>query len=136
MCELTVAAVELAPFAVEADDGLDFPVEQAMNGMTSRFLIGKCSRPLPVQPTVSALFLHFEIFAGVPEAPALIGRIRDQIKQNFLGGRVDASGDLATYPQPSFPSARVSFTAIRVIVSDNRSISDFASVSSACSGLE
>jgi hypothetical protein len=58
----------------------------------------------------------------------LISRLVQQLKQGALGGRIDPAGDLATQPQPSFPSISISFTAICFSASPSRSAS-----ASACS---
>ena len=87
---------------------------------------GSTARPAAMPPRPPA--------AGTPHAPlrrpSLLGRVGDQAEQAPLRGTADARGDRAAQPQRSFPSNRVTFTAISASAARQRSAAAFAAASS------
>jgi hypothetical protein len=75
--ELPVTSIEFLPLVIQRDDCLNFPVQQAMDGMPARRLIGERCFALPGYPSVGSSFLQFEVGAGVSEIPSLACRIGD-----------------------------------------------------------
>ena len=68
--------------------------------------------------------------ARSPDRPAALDSVVEQVQQAGLGGRIDATWDTATQPQPPFPSTSVSFTASSLHASESRATSAWACSSS------
>src|SRR5829696_8308081 len=131
MRELAVRPVNLGPLVEHRDDLVLLQGCEAMDRVPARWLVvetvaGGRPAPPPLQSTLGQL----EVTARVPCRPATLDRAVDHADQRDLGGRVDPPWDPATQSQGSFPSARVSRTAISANAVRSRSTSAWAASSS------
>src|SRR5665213_1215139 len=128
--ELAVGPVGLTPLMEQHDDLSGLLLQQAVHRRAARSRVLQPTGVAPAEPPIRPQLTEFKLPAGPAQRPTLIGGLIKQLEQARLGGRVDSAGDLATHPQPSFPSISISFTAICFSASPSRSASALACSSS------
>lgn len=130
MRKFAVGPVDLAPLLEQRQDLLGLLSQDAVHRRPARLGVSQLAAGPAGVPSVGPDLTDLEHPAGSSDRPARLDGLLDQVEQTRLGGRVDAPGDPATQPQPSFPSTSVSFTASSLQASDNLAISVFAASSS------
>ena len=130
MRELAMGPVNLAPLIEQGQNVIDLPGQQPVDRSAARStvrqpIISAAPRPAP-QPTLGQI----QYRTGLPDRPTVPHGGVDQVEQPGLRGRVNPGRDLATQPQPPFPSTNVNRTASSLHASDSRATSALACSSS------
>ena len=130
MRELAVRPVGLAPLLEQGQDLLDFLSQQPVHRGPARSPVDQPATGPAGEPAVGTDLAELEHATGAADRPPGLDRVVDQVQQACLGGRIDAAWDVATQPQPPFPSTNVNRTASSLHASDSRATSARACSSS------
>ena len=130
MRELAVRAVGLAPLLEQGQDLLGFLRQQPVHRGPTRSTVDQLAPGSAGEPAVGTDLTELEHRSGAADRPPGLDRVVDQVQQAGLGGRIDAAWDVATQPQPPFPSTNVNRTASSLQASESRATSALACSSS------
>ena len=130
MGELAMRPVGLAPLLEQGQDLLHFLSEEPVHRGPARSTVDQLAPGPASEPAVGPDLAELEHATGATDRPPRLDRVVDQVQQAGLGGRIDAAWNVATQPQPPFPSTNVNRTASSLHASDNRATSARACSSS------
>src|SRR6478735_6676858 len=128
--QLAMRSVDLGPLLEHRQDLGLLGRQQTVHRGPARSAVDEVTEPGAEHPPVRPDPTKVQDNRGRRYRPPLLDGPIEQLQQGGLGGRIDPSGDAATYPQPPFPSTSINFTAISLTGSDSRAISAFAASSS------
>ena len=126
MSELAVRPVGLAPLLEQGQDLLHFLSEEPVHRGPARSTVSELASGPAGEPAVRSDLAELQKRTGAADRPPCLDRVVDQVQQAGLGGRIDAAWDVATQPQPPFPSTNVNRTASSLHASDSRATSAWA----------
>lgn len=130
MRELAVRVVGLAPLLEQGQDLLGFLRQEPVHRGPARSTVDQLATGTAGQPAVGSDLAELEHGTGAADRPPCFDGVVDQAQQAGLGGRIDAAWDVATQPQPPFPSTNVNRTASSLHASESRATSARACSSS------
>ena len=126
MCELAVAAVDVAPALEQLHDRPALCWGDGVHRRAARSVVVEAARASPVLPAAAPAAVELEHRASPRCAPAFADGAVDKVQQSRFGAGLDTRGHAGGHPQRSFPSNKVTFTAISLSASPRRAASSRA----------
>ena len=130
MTELAVAAVDVAPALEQLHDRLTLKRGDGMHSGAARRCVIEAACASAVLPATAPATVELQHGAGPSCRPARHHGAVDEIQQAGLHAGIDTRGHADGHPQRSFPSNKVTLTAISLSASPNRAASSRAITSS------
>ena len=117
MCELAVAAVDVAPALEQLQDRPALCWGDGVHRGAARSVVVEAARASAVLPAAAPAVVELEHRASPRCAPAFVDGAVDEVQQGRFGAGLNTRGHAGGHPQRSFPSNKVTFTAISLSAS-------------------
>ena len=109
--EFAMRPVDLGPLLEHRQDLRFLGRQQTVHRGPAGPAVDELAEPGAQHPPVRPNPSQVQHDRGRRNRPPLRDGPVEQLEQGGLGGRIDATGDAATYPQPPFPSTSITSTS-------------------------